>query len=97
MNKSYLFVYNNTVGTQEEVKNILNRMSLIWTWRYDMPNVFYIVSSASANEIAKQFESINGTKGRFIVLEFTGNSQGRLTGASWFLLENKYHEKEDNG
>lgn len=97
MNKSYLFVHNSSVGTQKEVKNILSQMSLIRTWRYDMPNVFYIISSASANEIAEQFESINGTKGRFIVLEFTDNSQGQLTGASWFLLENKYHEKEDNG
>ena len=95
MNKSYLFVYNDTVGTRKKVKNILNQMPIVETWRHDMPHVFYIVSSASAEEIAKQFESINGTGGRFIVLEHTENSQGRLTGDSWFLLDNKYHRKKE--
>ena len=93
MKKSYVFVYSDTVGTREEVKNVLNKMSLVDTWRYDMPNAFYIISSASAQQIAKQFESINGTKGRFIVLEHTRNSQGRLPKDTWFLLNNKYHAK----
>ncbi len=93
MKKSYIFVYNDTVGTREEVKNALNKMSHVETWRYDMPNVFYIVSNASAQKIAQQFESIAGTKGRFIFLEHTNNSQGRLTKESWFLLNNKHHQE----
>ena len=94
MKKSYVFVYNDNVGTREEVKNILGKMSLVETWRYDMPNVFYIISSASAQQITKQFESINGTKGRFIFLEHSRNSQGRLTQDTWFLLNNKYHSRK---
>ena len=90
MKKSYIFVYNDTVGTREEVKNVLDKMPHVKTWRYDMPNVFYIVSDASAQQIAKQFESIAGTKGRFLFLEHTENSQGRLTQKSWFLLNNKH-------
>jgi len=93
MRKSY-FVYNDTVGTLEEVRTVLDKMSYVYTWRYDMPNVFYIVSDYSADQLAKQFEGFAGTEGRFIFLEYTGNSQGRLTGESWFLLNNKYHEEK---
>lgn len=92
MSKSYLLVYNDLVGTQDQVKEYLNRMPKVATWRYDMPNVFYIISEYSADQIAKDFESIAGTKGRFIFLEYNGNAQGRLTGETWFLLNNKYHQ-----
>jgi hypothetical protein len=92
MRQSYLFVYNDDVGTREQVKNTLDKMLYVVTWRYDMPNVFYIVSDYSAADLASQFESLNGTKGRFIFQEHTINSQGRLTGDSWYLLNNKNHK-----
>lgn len=92
MRKSYLFIYNDTVGTREQVKNIIDRMSYVITWRYDMPNVFYLISEYSADRLAKQFESIAGAKGRFIFQEYTSNSQGRLTGNSWYLLNTTHHK-----
>lgn len=94
MRKSYLFVYNDTVGTREEIKNHLNTMSSVITWRFDMPNVFYIISENTADEIAEEFEKKAGTGGRFIFLEYNGNAQGRLTGESWYLLNNKHHKKD---
>jgi len=94
MRKSYLLVYTDSVGTREEVKSVVDQMSSIITWRYDMPNVFYLISEASAGELAKKFESINGTQGRFIFLEYNDNSQGRLPGKTWHLLNEKYHEEE---
>lgn len=93
MRKSYLFVYNDEVGTREKIKSILDQMSSVITWRFDMPNVFYIISERSVDEIAKEFETIAGTNGLFIFLEYNGNAQGRLTGESWYLLNNKYHKK----
>lgn len=94
MRKSYIFVYNDIVGTREKVKNILDQMSYVATWRFDMPNVFYIISDQTAGELATQFESLNGTNGYFIFQEHTPNSQGRLTGDSWYLLNNKQHKPE---
>ena len=44
MKIAYLLIYNDEVGTREEIKDILNRMQMIETWRYDMPNMFYIIS-----------------------------------------------------
>jgi hypothetical protein len=94
MTKSYLFVYNDEVGTRDQVKEILNRMKIVVYWRYDMPNLFYVVSNNSAFELASEFEKLKGTSGRFIFSEYNGNAQGRLTGESWYLLNNKIHEKK---
>ena len=92
--KSYIFFYNDSTGTQEHVKNVIDRMSYVDTWRYDMHNIFYLVSSATADEIAKQFEDINGDKGRYIFVEYTSNVQGQLLKKSWFLLNNKRHKRD---
>lgn len=90
MKKSYVLVYTDQIGAQEEVKNVLNNMPSIKKWRYDMPNAFYVVSERSASDIAKQFEShLDYETGRFIILEYTENSQGRLTEKSWSLLNEK--------
>ena len=94
MKKSYLFVYNDTVGTRDQVKNVIDKMSYVITWRYDMPNVFYIISEYLAGDLAQQFESFNGTKGQFVFQEYTANAQGRLTGETWFLLYNKFQQQK---
>ena len=78
MKKAYLLIYDDEVGTREEIKNILNRMQIVETWRYDMPNMFYIISTYSAQQIAQQIRELSGDKGRLIVTENTGNSYGWL-------------------
>lgn len=88
-NKAYLFVYSDVVGTREEVQAALESMSTVATWRYDMPNSFYIVSSSSSQELSDEFERKLPNKGRYIFAEYNGNAQGRLTEESWYLLNNK--------
>lgn len=92
MKIAYLLIYNDEVGTREEIKDILNRMQMIETWRYDMPNMFYIISIYSAQQIAQQIRELSGNKGRFIITENTGNSYGWLASESWYLLQNKAHK-----
>ncbi len=89
MKKSYIFFFNNVVGTRDQVKEYLNRMSTVITWRYDMTNTFYLISENTADEIAKEFEQLRGPNGFYIVTEYNGNAQGRLTDESWYLLNNK--------
>jgi hypothetical protein len=57
-----------------------------------MTNAIYLISEFSASEIASELEKYLGTSGRYIITEYTSNSQGRLTEESWFLLMNKYHK-----
>ena len=94
--KSYLLVFNGATGTQDQVKDVLNEMTSVVTWRYDMPHMFYLVSEESADDLAEEFESIRGTDGRYIFLEYTENSEGRLLDKSWYLLNRKRHKRDDD-
>lgn len=92
MRRSCLFVYNDSVGTREQITSVLNRMTTVMTWRYDLPNCIYIISDHSADDISKEFERVRGSHGLFIFLEYNQNSQGRMTRESWYLLNNKWHQ-----
>lgn len=91
--KSYLLVFNRSTGTQDEVKDALNKMHSVHTWRYDMPNMFYLVSKESADELVEEFEQVRGTDGLYVFIEYTENCEGRLLDKSWFLLNNKRHKR----
>lgn len=90
--KAYLFIYNDIVGTREAVQAVLDNMTTVSTWRYDMPNVFYIISSSSAQELSQEFERKLSDRGRYIFVEYSDNAQGRLTEETWYLLNNKTHK-----
>lgn len=88
----YLFIYNDAVGNREYVKSIIESISEINAWRYDMPNCFYLSSDYSAQELT---DTILGRIGkspnrRLLILEITENRQGYLPKATWqFLRDNK--------
>jgi hypothetical protein len=58
-------------------------------------HAIYIISEHDANAIAKEIESHLGNQGRFIVSEYNGNAQGRLTEESWYFLNNKQHKPKN--
>jgi hypothetical protein len=89
MNRPYLLVYSDTLGSRQEVKNYLNSMNEILTWRYDLPNSFYLVSDSNARVLAKRLRELAGDKGRFIITEISANDRGGwLTADSWYLINN---------
>lgn len=92
MKKAYLLIYDDKLGTREEIKGFLDRMPIVETWRYDMPNMFYIISIYTAKQIAEQIRELSGAKGKFIITENTENSYGWLNSDSWYLLQNKKHK-----
>jgi hypothetical protein len=95
MRKAYLFIYDNAVGNREEIKAALNQMSKIKTWRFDMPNCFYIISEDSASDIYEEFESINGARGKFLFIEASDNRQGQMLKDTWHFLRNKKNKPKD--
>lgn len=97
MRTAYLFIYDDAVGTREEIKSVLNKMDLVRTWRYDMPHCFYVVSDSSASEIYNEFVSLNGTKGKFLFVEASDNRQGQMLKDTWYLLRNKKHKPKEEG
>ena len=96
MRKAYLFVYDDDVGTRDEVKNVIESMSRVWTWRFDMPHTFYVISDYSAQKLYEQFRVKNGKKGRFMFIEAGGNRQGLMISETWYLLRNKRHKPKDS-
>lgn len=91
MRKAYILVYSDKLGTREEVKNCMDNIPEVITWRYDMPNSFYIISEKSAGEIAEAIHDFTG-KTRFLVTEITSNRQGWLPDDTWYLINNKTHK-----
>jgi hypothetical protein len=88
MKKTYLFVYNDVLGTREQVKEALNKSPLVLTWRYDIPHAFYLVSEAQAKEISEMLHETLGN-GRFLVTELSDNYWGRGHKDTWYLIKNK--------
>lgn len=95
MRRAYLFIYNDKVGSREEVKGVINSMKCVYTWRFDMPNIFYIISDYSAQNLYEEFIQHNGKKGRFMFIEAGTNRQGQMLPDTWHLLTHKSHRPQN--
>ena len=95
MRKAYIIIYDEEVGSRDNLKSVFNRMSRIATWRFDVPNCFYVISEYSAQALYDEFISINGTKGRFMFMEASSNRQGQMLLDTWHLLTNTYHKPKE--
>jgi hypothetical protein len=90
MSKIYLLVYGNSSGTREQVKSYLESIGDITHWRYDLPNVFYVVSTLTAQELSERLHAIMPNKqGEFLFTELESNYQGWLAEETWYLINNK--------
>ena len=87
MRRCYLLVYNNALGNREQIKEALNQPPFI-TWRSDLPNCFYVISEASARELATYLKEKLGA-GRFIISEIGENYWGFGKKDTWYLIKNK--------
>lgn len=88
MKKAYLLVYSDSLGSRNAVKECLSAIESVITWRYDMPNCFYIISERTAAEIYIEIKGYLGN-GRFLITEISDNRQGRLTRDSWNFIKFK--------
>ena len=74
---------------RQAVKVWANESPLVLTWRYDLPNTFYLVSEASAAELYADFAQGSRKSWRCLVTEVSENRQGRLPMDTWYFLRNK--------
>jgi hypothetical protein len=87
MKKTYIFIYSDLLGTFETVKSCLDNMNIVLDWRTDLPNTFYLVSESNAEALANEIRARLGNH-RFLITEYSNNSQGWLNEESWHLLNN---------
>ena len=82
--RAYLFIYNDDVGTREQIREFLDELPEVLNWRYDIPHAFYVVSRCGAQELAERIREFS--EGRFLIAEVTKNKQGLLPRRTWNLL-----------
>lgn len=94
--KSYIFAHSSKLGSNDEVRNFLTKSKMIRAWRREIGNVYFILSPRSASEICNSIHRrFEGRDAKYIVSEFSTNSQGWLSERAWELLEYK-GEREEN-
>lgn len=90
MRQAYLLIFSR--NSMEAVKVWANQSSIILTWRYDLPNTFYLISDNTAAEISQDYIVKFGKNGRHLVIEVSTNRQGLLPKETWYLLREKRHQ-----
>lgn len=88
MKKTYIFSHSNNFGTHEEIVEFIGECGFIHTWRRELPNTYFIVSEANANDIASKIMQhfSNNDGAAFLVAELNDNSQGLLHERSWSII-----------
>lgn len=89
MNKAYLFLYNDEIGSREDLTDFIDGQSTILNWKYELPNCFYLVSEKSAQELSELVRGYSGKRGRFLIMECSTNRQGLLDPDTWKFLREK--------
>ncbi len=89
MNKVYLLVYSELIANRSTLKRWAEESGLVVTWRYDLPNCFYLVSEASAKELSDELTANFGLRFRFLITEISENREGGLPVDTWAFLQNK--------
>ena len=92
MKRSYLFIYDDAVGTRNQLKGFLSKRPEVSHWRYDVPHAFYLVSEKSVEELYEIIQEFNQKQGRFLICEVGENKQGWLTKKTWTLLNEKRYK-----
>ena len=90
MRRAYILIYNEEVGTRDQVKSYLDSLPEILNWRTELPNSFLVISESDANDIATLMRRFTHDKGRFFVCEIPANNQGWLTKKMWRMINEKH-------
>ena len=87
---NYILVFNDDVGTIDQVKDFLESRSEILTWYYCMTHAIFIRSKYTANSLQKMFREFTKDKGRFIILDCDTDRNGWLPRKAWDFMKNEY-------
>jgi len=89
VNKAYVFLYSDEVGTRAQVKKFLDGRPEIVNWKHELPNSFFLISPNDVHELSALIRTFAG-EGRFLVMECSANRQGYLDRDTWaFLLKRR--------
>ena len=87
---NYLLVFNDDVGTMEQVKEFLNSRSEILTWYFCLTHAIFIRSSYTASTLQRVFREFTKDKARFIILDCKTDRNGWLPRHAWEFMKDEY-------
>jgi hypothetical protein len=73
-------------GTRESVKNWASNKDEFKSWRYDLPNSFYLASDKDEVYLSQSFRRHCGGKGRFIIIKIGLSRHGFLPKDTWEFI-----------
>ena len=88
---AYLLVFDDELGTQEEVRKFIDSHEDVFqNWYAVLPNSFFIVSDKSATQITDMLHELRLKKGggRFIVVDLDTDRNGWLPRSTWDFIRN---------
>ena len=99
MMRALILVYGKELGTREQVKVCLDQMPEVASWRYELPNCFFILSESSPRELGNAIvERLNVQVPRFIISEVTSDYFGWLVpDTAKFLIQKDVAAKGELG
>jgi hypothetical protein len=84
---TYLFVFDDNVGTHKKVQDFIDGCPEIVNWHTYWPNAFLLVSDSTAAILTDVVQKgLNKRKGRFIIVDTAADRSGWLPQAAWKLM-----------
>jgi hypothetical protein len=84
---AYILVFDNALGTRQEVQDFLNTRAEVLNWYACLPNAIFIVSDKTAKTLSaviREFDA--GKNARFIVLDVNADREGWLPRKAWDFM-----------
>ena len=88
MTWAYLVVFSDSLGSQQEVHELLNGMPEVTYWYRCLPHCVFFTSTLGAHAIAESFYAQFGKSPgkRFLITEVHADRQGWLPEGAWHLF-----------
>ena len=86
---AYILVFDDALGTRQEVQAFLNSRSEILNWYACLPNAIFFVSDKTAATLSEVIKEFKGDKNAlFIILDVKTDRQGWLPKKAWEFISN---------
>ncbi|SRR6266487_1471820 len=83
---SYILVFDDGLGTRQEIQNFLDTRPEILNWYACMSNAIFIVSDKTASNVREVISAFNKNGANFIILDANTDKNGWLPRKAWDFL-----------
>ena len=90
MTWAYLLVFNDKLGTRDQVKDFIDKLPEVTYWYYCLPHAMFLTATGSAGHISDELKRQFGTEDgkRWFITEVHQDRQGWLPKQVWHMLKN---------